>query len=360
MDKIVFNQLIFEVTRRCNMACGHCLRGDAQNVDLSSVDIDGVLDQTEAIGQLAISGGEPILNVAGMRYIANGIARRGIPLMRVEIITNGLVYDERFIAIVKRFSEIVHLTQQHGYENREREPWRIQVGVSLDRYHESPELCKKNYLRYKNAMKGFAEVLQVRHGNAPRNMGRAVALTDVVDHTLIRESYMLQKIEVLSANHKPMCKFYDSYRLDRPDQKIVCCGVYLNAYGEILPGLACDMDYSYYGDGAIVCYSGDSIWDGILKYNKEHDRQHCTYCDDLRAKADYLLNLQDKRKADKEHALVTATEAQDEPSAEPMYIGDIQRYRKKLIESGIPDEYAEREKRAKAKNYLTILGRTRT
>lgn len=264
MEKVVFNQLIIEITRRCNMSCSHCLRGDAENVDLISMDIDNVLDQTEAIGKLVVTGGEPTLNLAGIQYLANGIVRRGIPLMRVEIITNALIFDERFTAVVKRFSEIVHLTQQRGYGRTDREPWRVSIGVSLDRYHEIPEVCKKHYLRYKNALKGFAEVLRVSHGNAPRNEGRAVALTDVIDYTLVRQSYMLQKIEVLSASHKPMCRFYDSYCLDRPDQKIVCCGIYLNAYGEVLPGLACDMDYSYYGDGATICYSGDSIWDGIL------------------------------------------------------------------------------------------------
>lgn len=227
MKKIVFNQLIVEITRKCNMVCGHCLRGDAQNVDIFSADIDGVLDQTETIGKLVISGGEPTLNMAGIQYLANGIARRGIPLMRMEIITNALVFDERFIAIVKRFSEIVYLTQQHGYGRREREPWRIQVGVSLDRFHKASDVCKKHYIRYKNALRGYAEVLRVSHGNAPRNEGRAVTLIDVIDHTLIRESYMLQKIEILSADHKPACKFYDSYHLERPDQKIVCCGIYL-------------------------------------------------------------------------------------------------------------------------------------
>ena len=57
MEKIVFNQLTVEITRKCNMACAHCLRGDAENVDLTNMDIDGVLDQAEAIGRLIITGG---------------------------------------------------------------------------------------------------------------------------------------------------------------------------------------------------------------------------------------------------------------------------------------------------------------
>ena len=104
MDKVVFNQLIIEVTRRCNMSCAHCLRGDAQNVDILGIDIDNVLDQTEAIGNLAITGGEPTLNLKALQHIANGIAKRGIPVSRVEIVTNGLIYDT-MVAICARESE---------------------------------------------------------------------------------------------------------------------------------------------------------------------------------------------------------------------------------------------------------------
>lgn len=346
MDKIVFNQLTFEVTRRCNMACAHCLRGDAENVDLWNMDVDGVLEQTEAIGRLIITGGEPTLNLSAIRHIANAISQRGIPLMRVQIITNGRNYEEAFVSIVKRFSEIVHLTQKYGYGRVEREPWRVQVGVSLDRYHEAQDVCKANYIRYKNALRGYAEVLRVSHGNAPKNTGRAATLKNTIDSTMTNETYMLQQVEVLSADHKPMCKFYDSYHLQRPDQKIVCCGIYLNAYGDVLPGLACDMDYEYRG---IICGSWDPIWDKILEYNRTHERQHCTHCDDLRTGINYL---RPKDVSDREYALVTAQEAQDEPSAEPLYIGDVRRYRREMAKWSMPDSHGELEKAASAKDYL--------
>lgn len=349
MEKVVFNQLAVEITRRCNMACGHCLRGDAENVDLTGMDIDSVLDQAEAIGRLIITGGEPVMNLRAIQHLSNGIARRGIPLMRVQIITNGLIYEERLVALAKRFSEITRLTQVHGYGNAEREPWRVSIGISLDRYHEAPETCKKNYIHYKNAMKGFAEVLQVRHGNAPRNEGRAGALADTVDYTLTAETYMIQQIEVLSANVKPMCKFYDTYHLERPDQKVICCGIYLNAYGEVLPGLACNTDYRC--RGIRLCYAWEPIWEMVLKYNQEHDRQHCTYCDDLRTKINLM---RDKAQTDREYALFTAPAAWDEPSAEPLYIGDIRRYQAQMAKWGMPDNCQELERKASEKNYLPV------
>lgn len=347
MEKIVFNQLTVEVTRRCNMACGHCLRGDAENVDLTGLDIDGVLDQTEAIGRLIITGGEPLLNLRAIQYLANGIARRGIPLMRVQIITNGLLYDGGFVALAKRFSEISRLTQVYGYGIDEREPWRVSVGISLDRYHKATEICKKNYIRYKNAMKGFVEVLQVRHGNAPRNEGRAAALADTIDYSLTAETYMLQQIEVLSAVHKPMCRFYDTYHLERPDQKVICCGIYLNAYGEVLPGLACDTDYQC--RGIRLCYAWESIWEKALEYNQAHERQHCTYCDDLRTKINLM---RDKAQANREYMLTIDPAAQDEPSAEPLYVGDIKRYQAQMAKWAMPDNYKELERAAVERNYL--------
>lgn len=267
--------------------------------------------------------------------------------MKVQIITNGLIYEERLVALVKRFSEIIRLTKVHGYGNTAREPWRVSIGVSLDRYHEAPETCKKNYVRYKNTMRDFAEVLQVRHGNAPRNEGRAANLPNTIDFDKTTSTYVIQQIEVLSAEHKPMCKFYESYHLERPDQKIICCGIYLNAYGEVLPGSACDTDYQC--RGIRLCYAWEPIWDKVLEYNQAYGRQHCTYCDDLRTK---IILMRDKEQANKEHALVTDPAAQDEPSAEPMYIGDIQRYRKEMAKWSKPDIYDQIEKAAEDKNYM--------
>lgn len=311
------------------------------------MDIDSVLDQTEAIGRLIITGGEPVLNMGAIQHIANGIARRGIPVMRAQIITNGLLYEERLVTLAKRFAEIIRLTQIHGYGNTARETWRVSIGVSLDRYHEAPETCKKNYVRYKNTMRDFAEVLQVRHGNAPRNEGRAANLSNTIDFDKTISTYMLQQIEVLSAEHKPMCKFYESYHLDRPDQKVICCGIYLNAYGEVLPGLACDTDYQC--RGIRLCCAWEPIWEKVLEYNQAHERQHCTYCDDLRTK---IILMRGKVQADREHTLVTDPTVQDEPSAEPMYIGDIERSRREMVKWSMPDICGQIEKAAADKNYM--------
>lgn len=41
------NNVFIEVTRRCNMCCAHCLRGDAESIDIQEKYIDAFLDNFE-------------------------------------------------------------------------------------------------------------------------------------------------------------------------------------------------------------------------------------------------------------------------------------------------------------------------
>ena len=59
------NSVFIEVTRRCNMCCAHCLRGDAENIDIQEKYIDAFLDSFEkgaCISSLTFTGGEISLN----------------------------------------------------------------------------------------------------------------------------------------------------------------------------------------------------------------------------------------------------------------------------------------------------------
>ena len=49
--------LIVEVTRKCNMYCDHCLRGEPINVNMKKEYIDLLLDQVDNIGSVVFTGG---------------------------------------------------------------------------------------------------------------------------------------------------------------------------------------------------------------------------------------------------------------------------------------------------------------
>lgn len=58
----VYN-LVIEVTRRCNMCCTHCLRGDAQDLDISDEVLETVARNIQP-SSVTFTGGEPSLNIA--------------------------------------------------------------------------------------------------------------------------------------------------------------------------------------------------------------------------------------------------------------------------------------------------------
>lgn len=82
MDSIYIRNFSIEVTRRCNMACSHCMRGNAMALDISHAYIRNILSRVRGVHNINITGGEPSLNVKAMRYLLSCLKRRGIPVDR--------------------------------------------------------------------------------------------------------------------------------------------------------------------------------------------------------------------------------------------------------------------------------------
>ena len=59
--KIHVTDLMIEVTRRCNMVCPHCLRGNAQKKDINLQHVRTMFSKISYISCLTLSGGEPSL-----------------------------------------------------------------------------------------------------------------------------------------------------------------------------------------------------------------------------------------------------------------------------------------------------------
>lgn len=87
---LTFDELIIEPTRRCNMnpPCKHCGRGEPQAVDLSFVDIDALLSQTDQIYNIQFTGGEPFCTPKALEYIIAQLKSRDIHLWSVQFFSN--------------------------------------------------------------------------------------------------------------------------------------------------------------------------------------------------------------------------------------------------------------------------------
>lgn len=291
MDKLTFDDLGIEITRRCNMTCGHCLRGEAENVHLSREYVDQLLAQTEMIGALDFFGGEPTLNVDIMEYILDQLYERGIPVLQFGMVTNGLICNDRIINVLKGYSELIQTCRETCCKQAElAELWDYtRIGVSFDSYHKHRETCEQNYERYKRELAGYASVTKHRVGEFPHKAGRAVEL-GLYDKSFLIEKGKKETIEILDATHKPICPSYNSYKLIHQKQKVVCCAVEMDVHGVL-------WNRSIFGNGSYlmmreneaysICnVSAKSIWNEIIRYNST--RNPCCY-----VQAEYLDELKE-------------------------------------------------------------------
>jgi organic radical activating enzyme len=91
------NNLIIEVTRKCNMSCDHCLRGDQQNIDIDLSYIEDLLKQVTHISSITFTGGEPSLNVPAINFTLSKAKEFGISIGFFYIATNAKKVTEDFI-----------------------------------------------------------------------------------------------------------------------------------------------------------------------------------------------------------------------------------------------------------------------
>lgn len=83
------------MTRRCNLKCKFCAKGEPQDLDISKSIIDKTLDEMQGvfINSLRVSGGEPLLVPELIEYLFDKIIEKHILINDIVIFTNGLNTD---------------------------------------------------------------------------------------------------------------------------------------------------------------------------------------------------------------------------------------------------------------------------
>lgn len=127
--------LYIEVTRKCNLACAHCMKGDPQDLDIPYEYVDSVMSQVSIIYCLVLSGGEVTLALDRLRYILDSAKRHDVKICRIALSTNGVVKDPEFLEIYEEYKRYVLI------------PTRCEIRISNDMYHtQQTHFLKKDYL----------------------------------------------------------------------------------------------------------------------------------------------------------------------------------------------------------------------
>lgn len=262
--KIAFNRLAVEITRKCQLQCAHCMRGDAQNINMDKTSITTLLNKTSDIEYLFFTGGEPTLNIDGMKFFLDTMIKNNIHLATLGIITNGVLLSEQFTDLLKRYYDWIDKSDS-PYK------WYIKLEVSKDKYHNGVDVKKaidfyteqlKDYPKIKIGIWGIADIhLSIE--------GRAKELP--IFNSIQNDIYNLQnikkktKIEVLTKNQKTFCPLR-KFEQVRDNEARILCPIKITAKGYLIPMYP--SEYVEEDDllNQICNVSGDILY-GIHYYN---------------------------------------------------------------------------------------------
>lgn len=116
--------LVIELTRKCNMKCPHCLRGEPQNLNLNMKYVTSLFSRTKYISSLTLTGGEPSLVPQIIDKIIDCAHVYGVEISNFYIATNGKNIKPRFVRAVERLHNYCSDNDISG------------VDISNDMYHE--------------------------------------------------------------------------------------------------------------------------------------------------------------------------------------------------------------------------------
>lgn len=123
------NNLIIEVTRKCNMACDHCLRGDAQKMNIDHSYITALLENVKYVSSIVFTGGEPSLNVKAIRFTLDELKRLRIDVNNFYIVTNGSKSS-----MSKEFTDVC--CDLYRYQDDHDDVGKYILEMSDDYYHD--------------------------------------------------------------------------------------------------------------------------------------------------------------------------------------------------------------------------------
>lgn len=266
--KIKFEDLTIEITRKCQLKCAHCFRGDAQNLDIPYSVIDKVLEQVDHIEYLSLFGGEPLININGIRYVLEILKKNEIRLDQLEIISNGVIVSKDVIDIINEYDDYIRKwNNEDEYIKRKM----IYFCISVDKYHVGYNSMESYYL-YKHA---FADRKTIKVainsvGEFPIHEGRAKNLEVGYDFG----QRIPTKIEYYTSERTeaPCCfnKYYKS-KVEHNNQIFIPCRMYISAKGDLYntPKAPLTYDEMDTPNNFLICNVLKTyIIDGILKYNE--------------------------------------------------------------------------------------------
>lgn len=161
------------ITNKCNLNCGHCMRGCKNNKSMQQDVIESFFKQVVFVGNLCLCGGEITLAIETIKKLFDYIEKKNILLRQVTTVINGTNYSEEFLQLLDEINQYI----KTSFDNSEESS--ATFTISYDQYHKSEierlhfwKQYLENVQRYQQSihfagMQGLDSSLKLfREGNA--------------------------------------------------------------------------------------------------------------------------------------------------------------------------------------------------
>lgn len=229
--------IIFEVTRFCNMECPHCIRGDAQKRRIKKDYINSVLGQlrTNGIGTITFSGGEPALAKDLINYTLDMCQYYNVDVLNFWMATNGTVTSPSFFNTIKNWLKYCSDNSISG------------LRISIDNYHDP--INKYPFVDFEEELGYLGLNCYLEYSGAPSEaflIGEGRAVYNYATHRRVEHGINL----------------VDDGRIEG--------SLYINAKGFVIS--TCDISYDRMDNDEdfIICHVTDDIKEGIVNWFNKH------------------------------------------------------------------------------------------
>lgn len=235
---------VMETTRRCNMKCGHCLRGEPQNKTMSNEYMRLFLSQINYISSITFTGGEPTLP-SGMKVIWDFMDicnRYDVDIGSFYLVTNAKVWRPELPALI---SALYNFCSDNEVSC---------IDISTDQYHDHRP-CHR--MSFKSRLE---EILMYEYG---------------IEEIVSSRPSQLDMDQILQEGRGATLgawKYFDAppiYLEEEKDEyvRIMDCEIYLNCEGNVING--CDWSYaSQRNPENIICAAKDDFDQEVRKFDK--------------------------------------------------------------------------------------------
>lgn len=142
--KYSIDNLVIEITRKCNIKCRHCLRGPARNINITQEMMNKIVSQFDYINSITFGGGEPSLFPEAIEWFIEAVQMYNVTVGNFYVVTNGKKYSQKLYDACYRLYNLCNENEISGFcisddeFHRECIPDRIKWEYNKIRYAAYP------------------------------------------------------------------------------------------------------------------------------------------------------------------------------------------------------------------------------